>query len=116
MRQDFDTLCNRLQQFSAARDWAQFHSPKNLACALTVEAAELLEIFQWMTEAESRNLAPEKVATVESELADILSYLIHMANQMKIDLVAAGFRKLELNESRYPIDKARGKSTKYSDL
>jgi dCTP diphosphatase len=115
-------LRDELRRFAAARDWDQFHSPKNLAIALSIEAAELLETFQWMTEADSRNLeadsaslAPEQKAEISKELADVLLYLIRLADKLNVDLAAAAAAKIEINAAKYPIEKARGSSKKHSD-
>ena len=109
-------LSRQLDQFAHARDWQQFHSPKNLAAALIVEAGELLEHFQWMTEAQSRALAPEKKEAVGGELADVLLYLIQLASALGIDPIEAAAAKLKLNELKYPADRARGSSKKYDEL
>ncbi len=111
-----DDLRQALRQFAAERDWDQFHSPKNLAAALAVEAAELLERFQWLTEEESRALPPDEHARVREEVADVLLYLIRIADKLDVDLLAAASDKLRLNAQKYPVDKARGKATKYSKL
>jgi dCTP diphosphatase len=111
-----ETLTTALRRFAAERDWDQFHSPKNLAAALTVEAAELLEHFQWLTEEQSSNLAQDKRDAVGHELADVLLYLLQLSDKLQIDLVAAAQRKLELNASKYPVAQARGSSKKYSEL
>jgi len=111
-----ESLTGALRRFAADRDWEQFHSPKNLAAALTVEAAELLEHFQWLTEEQSRNLPEEKRLAVRHELADVFLYLLQMADKLEIDLVAAAEEKLELNASKYPAAQARGSSRKYSEL
>lgn len=116
MENDFDKLRLRLVEFANARDWAKFHSPKNLACALTVEASELLEHFQWMKEDESRNLEPQKLADVESELADIFCYLIYLSEQLGVDVLKATAKKIDMNEMRYPIEKSKGNSKKYTEL
>ncbi|HFD81219.1 MAG TPA: nucleotide pyrophosphohydrolase [Gammaproteobacteria bacterium] len=100
----------RLAEFAAARDWQQFHSPKNLSMALIAEAAELVEHFQWLDEAQSRQLAPEKLAEVRLELADILIYLIRTADQLGVDLIAAARDKIRINEKRYPVERVRGKA------
>jgi NTP pyrophosphatase (non-canonical NTP hydrolase) len=113
---ELEGLRVQLRGFAAARDWDQFHSPKNLAMALSVEAAELLEIFQWLTEEHSRNLAPETQAAVSEEIADVLLYLIRLGDQLGIDPVAAAQRKMLANERKYPADKARGNSKKYTEL
>ncbi len=111
-----ESLTAALQQFAAERDWEQFHSPKNLAAALTVEAAELLEHFQWLTEEQSRNLAADKRTAVGHELADVFLYLLQIADKLQIDLAAAARQKLALNAVRYPAAQARGSSRKYSEL
>ena len=106
----------RLTRFAEARDWGQFHSPKNLATALTVEASELLEIFQWMSEEASRSLPDEPRAKARSEIADVLLYLVQLSSALGIDPVTAAQEKLELNEQRYPVDLARGNSKKYNEF
>jgi NTP pyrophosphatase (non-canonical NTP hydrolase) len=105
----------RLRDFAAVRDWDQFHSPKNLAMALIVEAAELVEHFQWLTEAQSLELAPDKLARVGQEIADIQIYLIRLADKLDIDIEAAVHAKIEDNDRKYPADKVRGSARKYSD-
>lgn len=112
---DFERLKERVRQFVSERDWGQFHSPKNLSMALIVEVAELVEHFQWLTEEQSHNLPPEKLAEVELELADIQIYLISLANKLQLDLVSAAERKLTLNAQKYPADKVRGSSKKYTE-
>jgi NTP pyrophosphatase (non-canonical NTP hydrolase) len=106
----------RLSRFAEARDWGQFHSPKNLATALTVEASELLEIFQWMPEEASRSLPDEPRGKAKSEIADVLLYLVQLSSALGIDPVTAAQEKLELNEQRYPVDLARGNSKKYNEF
>jgi NTP pyrophosphatase (non-canonical NTP hydrolase) len=103
-----DALSARLLAFARARDWERFQSPKNLSMALAGEAGELLEHFQWLTEAQSANLSPEKRRAVAHELADILSYLLRIAERLDVDLIAATHEKITLNEARYPADKVRG--------
>lgn len=105
-----------LRRFAAERDWDQFHSPKNLAMALSVEAAELLEHFQWVSDAESSVLNPETRANVSEELADVLLYLVRLADKLNVNLAVAASEKLKVNADKYPADKARGSSKKYSDL
>ena len=116
---DSTTSVEQLKQvvldFVAERDWNQFHSPKNLAMALIVEAAELVEQFQWLKQSESRELSGEKRQAVEEELADILVYLVRIADQLDIDLLAAARRKIESNAAKYPVDKVRGSSKKYTE-
>jgi dCTP diphosphatase len=113
---ELEDLRDRLRAFAAARDWDQFHSPKNLAMALAAESGELLEIFQWLTEGQSRNLDPGAAAAASEEVADILLYLIRLSDTLDIDLIAAAKRKLVANAEKYPVDKARGSSRKYTEL
>lgn len=109
-------LRDALRRFAAERDWDQFHSPKNLAAALSVEAAELLEHFQWLTAEESAALPPETRAQVGQEIADVLLYLVRLADKLDLDLVTCALEKMRLNAAKYPADKARGKARKYTDL
>jgi NTP pyrophosphatase (non-canonical NTP hydrolase) len=113
---ELENLREQLRDFAAARDWGRYHSPKNLAMALSVEAAELLETFQWMTEEQSRSLAPEALAAAGDEIADVLLYLIRLSDELGIDPIAAANRKLLANAEKYPTDKARGNSKKYTEL
>ena len=106
-------LRDELRAFAAEREWDQFHSPRNLATALAVEAAELLEPFQWLTEEQSRALPPETRAAVEEELADVLLYLVRLADKLDVDLAAAARAKIVRNGVKYPVDKSRGSSRKY---
>lgn len=108
MSDSLDELSERLLAFARARDWEQFQSPKNLSMALAGEAGELLAHFQWLTEAESARLSPAKHRAVAHELADILSYLLRLAERLDIDLVAVTHDKIAINEVRYPADKVRG--------
>ncbi|BAU47090.1 nucleotide pyrophosphohydrolase [Sulfurifustis variabilis] len=110
---DLDELKERLRAFARDRDWEQYHSPKNLSMALIVEAAELVEHFQWLTEAQSRALAPESRAAVEQEVADVFIYLVRLADLLGIDLMVAAERKIGLNEKKYPADRVRGSAAKY---
>lgn len=112
---DFDRIRKQVREFVAERDWDQFHSPKNLSMALIVEAAELVEHFQWLTEEQSAALPPEKLAEVEQELADIQVYLISLSHKLKLDLIAAVEKKMVLNAQKYPVEKARGNSKKYTE-
>lgn len=109
-------LRDALRRFAAERDWDQFHFPKNLAIALSVEAAELLEHFQWLPDVESAALPTETRGKVREELADVLLYLIRLADKLDIDLAAAAFDKIAVNAKKYPVHKARGTSKKYTDL
>jgi NTP pyrophosphatase (non-canonical NTP hydrolase) len=103
-------LRRQLAAFADKRDWQKFHSPKNLCMALIAEAAELVEIFQWLTEEQSWQLEAEKKQDVSQELADILIYLIRTADQLDIDLIASALNKIKINEQRYPVDKVHGKA------
>ncbi len=109
-------LRDSLRTFAAKRDWDQFHSPKNLAIALSVEAAELLEHFQWMTESDSRTIEPDTRAKVREELADVLLYLIRLADKLDVDLVEAAVDKIAVNAKKYPVDLAKGSAKKYTEL
>jgi dCTP diphosphatase len=111
-----DLLRARLRAFIAERDWAQFHNPKNLAMALVAEAGELVEHFQWLTAEQADRLPPETLAEVEHEIADVLIFLVELADRLNVDLLAAAERKLALNAQKYPVDKARGRATKYNKL
>jgi NTP pyrophosphatase (non-canonical NTP hydrolase) len=113
--QSLDQIKHRLREFAAERDWDQFHSPKNLAMALIVEAAELVEHFQWLTEEQSQALSPDKLAEVEQEIADIQIYLIRLADKLGVDMEKAVNAKIELNAKKYPADKVRGKAVKYNE-
>ena len=97
------------------RDWQQFHSPKNLSMAMIVEAAELVEHFQWMTEQQSLQLTPEKKEMVSQEIADTFVYLLRIAEVLGIDLIDAANSKLEINALKYPVEKARGRNDKYTE-
>ncbi len=116
MKSDLSSLTQALRDFAKARDWEQFHSPKNLASALSVEAAELLEHFQWLTEEQSRNLPMQKQAEVAAEAADVLLYLLQLCDKLQIDLLQAARQKLIVNGEKYPLASARGSSKKYTDL
>ena len=113
---ELESLRQQLREFAAAREWEQFHSPKNLAMAWSVEAGELLEIFQWITEAQSRSLPPQALAAASDEIADVLLYVMRLSDQLGIDPVEAARRKLVANALKYPVDKARGNSRKYTEL
>ena len=111
-----DALRERLREFVNERDWDQFHNPKNLAMALLVEAAELMEPFQWLTPEQSGHLPPETLSEVEMEVADVLLFLLRLCDKLGIDPVEAAHRKLTLNAKKYPVELARGRSTKYDKL
>lgn len=109
-------LRDALREFAAARDWDQFHTPRNLATALAVEAAELLEPFQWLTDAEAAALPAETRAAVEQEMADVLLYLVRLADRMGVDLEQAAFAKIARNAEKYPVEKSRGSARKYDEF
>ena len=110
------SLRDTLRRFAAARDWQQFHTPKNLAMALSVEAAELLEHFQWLTPAQSARLDARSKRAVEDEIADVLLYLTRLADVLDIDPLAAARRKIRVNARKYPVARAKGNARKYSEL
>lgn len=110
--QDLRELALAVREFGHARDWHQFHTPKNLTAALIVEAAELLEPFQWLTAEESLNLSPEKREAVRQEMADVLIYLVSLANCLDIDLLRAAEDKLSINARKYPVERVRGSAEK----
>ncbi|KAA3655327.1 MAG: nucleotide pyrophosphohydrolase [Proteobacteria bacterium] len=109
-------LRDALREFAEARDWGQFHTPKNLAMALIGEAAEVVEHFQWRTAEASAALPEADRAEVALELADVLLYLVRLADVLDVDLADAARRKLVINEGRYPADKAHGRADKYTRL
>lgn len=112
---ELEKLRIRVNDFARERDWEQFHSPKNLSMALIVEAGELVEHFQWMKQSESHELTKEKLVAVEEELADILVYVIRIADRLDIDLMSAANRKIDSNAAKYPADMVRGSSRKYTE-
>ena len=113
---NLNELANALRGFAKERDWDQFHSPRNLAAALSVESAEVLEHFQWLTDEQSRGLDENERQRVAMELADVLNYLVRLADILEIDLLKAAQEKITINAAKYPIETARGNSKKYSDL
>jgi len=115
MSEALRALQQRVAAFAAARDWEPFHSPKNLAMALSVEAAELVEEFQWLTEEQSRALDAERRERVRLELADVFIYLLRIADKLGVDLVGAANDKIVLNEKKYPADRVRGDARKYTE-
>ena len=113
MTDSLNDLACQLSSFAKEREWGQFHSPKNLASALVVEAGELLEHFQWLTEEQSRKLAPDEREAVGAEIADVLLYLIQLSTALGVDPIAAAHAKLEVNGRKYPVEQSRGTSKKY---
>jgi dCTP diphosphatase len=112
-RPTLDELAARLAEFARERDWDQFHAPKNLAMALAGEVGELLEHFQWLTEEQSRALPPDSKDAVALEMADVLLYLVRLADKLDVDLAAAADRKIALNAEKYPVEGFRGSARKY---
>ncbi len=112
---DLLMLRDKLRAFAEARDWDQFHSPKNLSMALMVEVAELMEHFQWLTEQQSVSLSPDIKDAVAEELADILLYLVRLSDKLEVDLKEAALHKLEKNAAKYPAEQVRGSAKKYSE-
>lgn len=115
MTDSLDCLRGRINQFVQERDWAQFHSPKNLSMAMIVEAGEVVEHFQWMTEAESRDLSAAKKEEIGQELSDTLVYLLRIAEVCGIDLIEAANKKIDLNAKKYPVEIVKGSNAKYTD-
>ena len=109
-------LIKKLRKFADERDWEQFHSPKNLSMALTVEVGEILECFQWLTEEQSKNLDPEALRRVKEEIGDVQIYLARLADQLGFSPLEAAEEKLKQNKKKYPIEKAKGKAKKYTEL
>jgi dCTP diphosphatase len=107
-------LIEQLKKFRQERDWDQYHSPKNLVMALVVEAGELAEHFQWLTEKQSSSLPPDKLAQVREEIGDVLIYLANLCDKLGIDPVDAAHEKLQKNSLKYPAAMVRGKSAKYN--
>src|SRR3989337_3107863 len=105
---DLESIQKNIIAFRNERDWAQFHDPKNLAEALSIEAGELLENFLWKTAEQSRNLTAEELKNVKEELADIFIFLTYLSEEYKIDLLAEVDKKIAVNGEKYPIDKAKG--------
>jgi len=112
-RDALDALREAQRRFAAERDWDQFHTPKNLAAALAVEAAELLEPFQWLTPEQSARLTPEQLAAVREEMADVLLYLVRLADKLDVDLIAAARDKILRNALKYPVERSKGSARKY---
>ena len=109
------SLIEKLRVFADERDWDQFHSPKNLAMALSVEVGELLEHFQWLTSEQSSSLPPQKMSQVREEIGDVLIYLVRQSDKLGIDPLAAAIDKLDKGEKMYPSDRVRGLAKKYTE-
>ena len=112
---DLEELKARVRAFVAERDWERFHSPKNLAMALSVETSELVELFQWLTEEESAKLDDDRRRRVAEELADVLWFLVRLSDRLDIDLLEAAGQKLVTNAQKYPADRVRGRAAKYTE-
>jgi len=110
-----EALRERLAEFASVRDWDQFHSPKNLSMALIAEVAELIEHFQWLSEEDSQQLNEDKRAEVAMELADIFIFLVRIADKLDVDLVSSAWKKIAINEARYPVDKVKGSARRASE-
>ncbi len=116
MSKKLETIKLRLREFAKERDWDQFHSPKNFSMALIVECAELVEHFQWLTDEQSKRLPDETLDEVSLEMADIMIYLIRLADKLDVDLIESVNRKIELNAIKYPVETSKGLATKYNKL
>jgi NTP pyrophosphatase (non-canonical NTP hydrolase) len=114
-RGEFDALRALVRQFVREREWERFHTPKNLATAISVEASELLEPFQWLVSGGKDEIDDEKLTAIRHEMADVLAYLVLLADKLDVDLYRAVLEKMELNRAKYPVHKVRGDARKYSD-
>ena len=110
-----EELIRQLREFARERDWEQFHSPKNLAMALSVEVAEIVEIFQWLTQEESKNLPPDKLKKMKEEIGDVMIFLTNLADKLGIDPLEAAKEKIEINQEKYPASVVKGKANKYTE-
>ena len=113
---DIEPLQLALREFARARDWEQFHSPRNLATALSIEASELLEHFQWLRVEDGAGVPEGKLSAVEEEMADVFIYLLRLADVLGVDLIEVSKAKVEANSRKYPVDLSRGRSAKYTEL
>ncbi len=112
--EELEKIKAQLQKFADDRDWDQFHSPKNLSMALSVEASELVECFQWLTEEQSQNLSPAQLSAAIDEIADVQIYLLRIATKLNVNMLDAVNQKIKKNALKYPVDKVRGSSKKYN--
>ncbi len=115
MCEELIQIKKRLKKFVSERDWEKYHTPRNLAAALIVEAGELLEHFQWLSEKESENLNDSKKEKIGEEIADVFIYLLLLAEKLNLDIFEITNRKISLNEKKYPAEKVRGSSRKYNE-
>ena len=116
MDSDLKSIIEKIIAFRDVRDWAQYHDPKNLSQALSIEAAELQEIFLWKTRQESRELSEKDIERVSDEIADVFIYLTYLCHEFKIDLLDATRKKIEKNGEKYPVQKSKGSKRKYDEL
>lgn len=112
--QSINELAEKIREFAKVREWEKYHSPKNLAMALSVEAGELVEIFQWLSEDESRQLSEDKIDELKDEMADVFIYLLNLSDKFDIDLIDSTVRKIAKNEKKYPVSLVKGKADKYT--
>lgn len=110
-----ESLMKKIRVFNSERDWEQYHSPKNLSMAFSVEVAEIAEHFQWLTEEQSRSLSDEKAAEIRDEIGDAMILLMNLSDKLGVDPIAAAEQKLEKNRQKYPVEKARGNAKKYKE-
>ena len=108
-----EDLKKKIKEFIQARDWEQYHAPKNLAMAMSVEAAEIVEIYQWKENDQALN--PEEVEELRQEIGDVLVYMLELADKYGIDIIQAAKDKMVLNEKKYPVEKVKGKAWKYTE-
>lgn len=109
-------LIQKIKAFNEERDWGQFHSPKNFVMALSVEVAEIVEHFQWLTEDESKSLPSDKLEKMREEIADVMILLANLADELGIDPVEAALEKIEINKAKYPAELAKGSALKYTEF
>ena len=110
-----DRLRDEIARFARERDWEQFHSPKNLAMALSVEVAELLEIFQWLSEKESYQLTEKQLGQLKEEIGDVMTYLTGLAARFNLNPIECAREKMEINKLKYPVERVKGSSKKYNE-
>lgn len=113
---DIKSVQKKLSQFADERDWNQFHNPKNLSIALAVEASELMEIFQWLTDEQSREIvkSEKQMALVREEMADVFLFLLRLADKLDVDLEKAAVDKIAINSTKYPVELSKGNAKKYN--
>ena len=111
---DLEKIKKIIREFASERNWDKYHTPKNLSMALSVEASELVEIFQWLTQEESKNIDPKDIQSVKDEVADILIYLIRIADKLDIDLEEAILEKIKKNSEKYPVELSKDNAVKYN--